>query len=125
MSDKKDKVLDLPMRKVYALDILRGEKVREYRLFTDHWATRLGEFNDPDDPDMMTDIKHFDRAHFHPYNKSWWLDVEITAIDIFTVNEAFLHDLGSEVNARIGDGIFVISLGKVIGTNLEDTKSKK
>ena len=113
------------MRKVYALEILRGEKVREYRLFTDHWASRLGEFNDPNDPDMMTDIKHFDRAHFHPYNKSWWLDVEITAIDIFTVNEAFLHDLGSEVNARIGDGIFVISLGKVLGTNLENTKSKK
>ncbi len=122
---KKDKVLDLPMRKCFALQILKGEKVREYRLFTDHWATRMGEFNDPDDPYMMTDIKPFTRAHFHPYNKSWWLDVEITAIDIFTVNQAFLDDLGSEVNARIGDGIFVISLGKVLGTNLEDTKSKK
>ena len=47
--DKKDKVLDLPMRKCFALQILKGEKVREYRLFTDHWATRMGEFNDPED----------------------------------------------------------------------------
>ena len=67
--DKKDKVLDLPMRKCFALQILKGEKVREYRLFTDHWATRMGEFNDPDDPDLMTDIKPFTRAHFHPYNR--------------------------------------------------------
>ena len=90
--DKKDKILDLPMRKCFALQILKGEKVREYRLFTDHWATRMGEFNDTEDPDVMTDIKPFTRAHFHPYNKSWWLDVEITAIDIFTVNQAFLSD---------------------------------
>ena len=116
---KTDKVLDLPMRKCYAQQILKGEKVHEYRLFTDHWATRLGEFNAPDAPDLMTDIKPYTRLHAHPYNKSWWLDVEITAIDLFTVNQAFLDDLGEEVSARIGDGMFVISLGRILGTNLQ------
>lgn len=122
--EKKDKVLDLPMRKCYALQILKGEKVREYRWWSDHWANRICVFDDPDDPDMMTGIKHFDRAHFHPYNKSWWLDVEITEIELFEVNEAFIHDVGDEVDVKIGDVVFVISLGKVLGTNLTDTKSK-
>ena len=122
---KKDKVLDLPLRKCYALQILKGEKIREYRWWSDHWANRLCEFNDPEDPNMMSGIKHFDRAHFHPISKEWWLDVEITDIDLFEVNEAFLKDVGSEVNAQIGDVVFVISLGKVLGTNLEDTQSKK
>ncbi len=117
--EQKDKVLDLPMRKVFALQILRGEKVREYRQFSDHWARRLGEFNDPDDPNMLTDIKHFDRAHFRNYDKTWWLDAEITAIDLYEVNQAFLDDVGGEVSAKIGDTFFVISLGKILGTNLQ------
>lgn len=118
-NNRQDKVLDLPMRKVYALDILSGEKFREYRQWSDHWATRICEFNDPNDPDMMTGIKHFDRAHFHDYRKTWWLDAEIVNIELFEVNEEFLQDLGHEVSARIGDAFFVIYLGKVLGTNLE------
>ena len=120
--NKKDKVLDLPLRKCFALQILKGEKVREYRWFSDHWSRRLGIFDDPDDPNMMTDIKHFDRAHFHDYNKTWWLDAEITEIDLIEANQAFIDDVGDEVNAQIGDAIFVISLGKVLGTNLEEKK---
>lgn len=107
------------MRKCYALEILRGEKVREYRPFTDHWAVRLGEFNDPNEKYLLTGLKHYDRAHFYNYAKSWWLDVEITAIDLYNVNQAFLDDVGSEVDAKLGDDIFVISLGKILGTNLE------
>lgn len=120
--NKTDRVLDLPMRKCFALQILKGEKVREYRWFSDHWSRRLGIFDDPDDPNMMTDIKHFDRAHFHDYNKTWWLDAEITEIDLIEANQAFIDDVGDEVNAQIGDAIFVISLGKVLGTNLEEKK---
>lgn len=111
----KDKVLNLPMRKCYALQILRGEKVREFRAFTDHWATRLCVFNDPNDPDLATGVKQFDRAHLYPYNKSWWLDVEITDIYMCTVNQDFIDDFENEVNAKIGDDIFIISLGKVLG----------
>ena len=62
------------------------------------------------------------RAHFHDYNKTWWLDAEITEINLFEVNQSFLDDVGDEVNAQIGDAIFVISLGKVLGTNLEEKK---
>ena len=35
------------------------ERLIDEKKFTDHWATRMGEFNDPDDPYMMTDIKPF------------------------------------------------------------------
>lgn len=110
-----DRVLNLPMRKCYAEKILHGEKVREFRAFTDHWAVRLGEFNDPDDPNFLTDIKHYDRAHFYPYNKSWWLDVEIKDIYLCTVNQDFIEDFESEVTAQVGDDIFIISLGRILG----------
>ena len=113
-----ERVLDMPMRKVHALEILKGEKVREYRAFTDHWAVRICEFNDPDDKDAATGIRHFDAVHFHPYNKSWYLDVEVEAIDIYDVNEDFINDVGGEVDVEIGDTVIVISLGKVIATNL-------
>lgn len=114
---KDDKVLNLPLRKVHALEILRGEKVREYRWPSDHWLRRIGEF-DPADPLTMIGFKHFDRVHFHPYNKSWWLDVEVKDIDIYTVNQDFIDDVGHEVQVNIGDDIIVISLGKVLGTNI-------
>ena len=110
-----DKVLNLPMRKCYAEQILSGEKVREYRPFTDHWAVCLCEFDDPKEPDLVTGLKHYDRAHFFPYNKNWWLDVEITDIYLCTVNQDFIEDFESEVTAKVGDDIFIVSLGKVLG----------
>ena len=106
--DMKDKVLNLPMRKCYAEQILSGKKVREFREFTDHWAERLCEFKDPEDPLLVTGEKHYDRAHFYPYNKSWWLDVEITDIYLCKVNQDFMEDFESEVNAKIGDDIFIL-----------------
>ncbi len=112
---EKQKVLNLPLRKCYAKQILKGEKVREFRAFTDHWAVRLCEFNDPNEPDLVTGIKKFDRVHFYPYNKSWWLDVEVTDIYLCVVNQDFIEDFESEVTAQIGDDIFIISLGKILG----------
>lgn len=49
--DMKEKVLNLPMRKCWAEQILSGKKVREYRAFIDHWAVRLCEFTDPNEPE--------------------------------------------------------------------------
>ena len=121
----KEKVLNLPMRKCYAEQILSGKKVREFRAFTDHWAVRLCEFNDSKEPNLVTGLKHYDRVHFFPYNKQWWLDFEVTDIYLCTVNQDFIEDFEQEVSAKIGDDIFIISLGEVLGYDGIGDKKKE
>lgn len=111
-------VLNIPLRKVHALEIIRGEKKREYRAFTDHWATRLCLFEDPDDKLIATGVKWFDSVHFYPYNNKWFLDVEVKDIEWLTVDENFIEKYGKEVEAAPGSQIFVIHLGKIMDTNL-------
>jgi len=113
-----DGVLNIPLRKAHALEILRGEKVREYRTFSDHWAKRLCTFEDPQDPYLATGIKQFKRVHFYPYNNKWFVDCEVKAIIWYTVDEEFLKEFGHEVEAEIDSQIFIIRLGEIIDTNL-------
>jgi len=114
-----EKILSMPLAKKHAIEILTGEKVREYRAFNDHWAQRLCTFDDPDDKFVATGIKHFDRVHFYPYNNKWFVDCEVKNIQWVTVDEEFLKGFGDEVKAEIGSVIFVLHLGKVIDTNLK------
>lgn len=111
-------VLNLPLRKSFALEILRGEKVREYRTFNDHWAKRLCTFDDPTDKYLATGLKPFNTVHFYPYNNKWHLDCEIKAIDLCKVDEEFNKYFGEEVEAEPNTDIIVITLGKIIDTNL-------
>lgn len=106
------------MRKKHALEILRGEKVREFRWYCDHWAKILCEFNDPNDKGAISGLKCFDRVHFYPYNNKWFLDVEFKDMGLYEVNGEFVAQYGNEVAASYGYWCFVIGLGKVIGTNL-------
>ena len=115
-----ERVLNLPMRKKYALEILHGKKVREYRSCTEHWAKILGECNDPKDKHIVTDLKEFDRIHFYPYNNKWILDVEFKAMGLYEVDDEFLSHFGTEIEAEKGSWVFVIRLGKVISTNLTE-----
>ena len=107
------------MRKQFALEILRGEKVREYRAVNDHWAKILGVFNDPNDKFLLTDVKKFKRVHFYPYNNKWFLDCEVKAIIAATIDEEFIKYFGDEYDGKKGDAVFIIRLGDVISTNLE------
>ncbi len=113
-----DEVLNLPMKKANALEILRGEKVREYRTFNDYWAKRLCVFEDDSDPYLATGLKPFKRVHFYPYNNKWHLDCEIKALIWYTVDEEFLAEFGNEVVASLGSQIFIIRLGEIIESNL-------
>ena len=119
---KEERVLNLPMRKVHALEILRGEKVREYRACTDHWAKILGECNDPNDAHTVTDLREFDRVHFYTMNKKspWFLDVQFKAMILTEVDDEFLRLFGKEVAAQKGEWWFVIRLGDVIATDLTE-----
>lgn len=111
-------VLNMTIRKAFAQQILRGEKKREYRAFSDHWASRLCTFDDPKDKFLATGIRHYDILHLYPYNAKWYLDVEVKDILMGEVDQEFLDNYGNEVEAEIGSNIFVIFLGDVIDTNL-------
>lgn len=113
-----DDVLNIPLRKAHALEILRGEKVREYRTFNDHWAKRLCRFTDPQDSFLVTGVKQFKRVHFYPYNNKWFIDCDVKAIDLCKVDEEFNKYFGKEVEAEPDTDIFVITLGEIIETNL-------
>lgn len=113
-----ERVLNIPLRKVHALEILKGEKVREYRAFNDHWAKRICLFEDEKDPYLATGIKQFDRVHFYPYNNKWFVDCSVKAIIWYTVDEEFLKEFGHEVEANIGDQLFVIRIDKVLDTDI-------
>ena len=114
-----EKILNLPLRKKHALEIIKGEKVREYRAFTDHWASRLCLFEDETDKYMATDVRKFEKIHFYPYNNKWHLDVEVKNIGWYTVDEQMIKDLSGEVELPpVGEQIFIINLGKVLSTDL-------
>lgn len=116
------KVLNLIMRKSQALEILQGNKWREYRAATDHWCKIIGKFEDPAKPWDMTGVKDcFKVAHFYPYNNKWFLDVEIADIYLTEIDEEFINgEWGKEYEGEIGDLVFVILLGNVINSNLTD-----
>ena len=114
-----EKILNMPLLKKHALEIIRGEKVREYRPFNDHWAKRLCVFEDEKDPYAATGLRHFDRVHFYPYNNNWFLDCSVKAIIWYTVVDEFLKEFGHEVEAKPGDVIFIIRIGEVLDTNLK------
>ncbi|MCD7713990.1 MAG: hypothetical protein LUI08_03550 [Prevotella sp.] len=113
------RVLKCVMRKEYALEILAGTKKHEFRVASDFWLKRLCEFNDPADPYMATDIKGYDVIHFYPYNNKWFLDCEILEIAYREVDDEFRKDFPSEADAPKGMPLFVITLGKILATNLK------
>ncbi len=115
----KIKVLNMVLKKEFALEIVRGKKVREYRAFTPFWVKRLCLFEDPSDKLLATGVKWYDRVHFYPYNNKWFVDCSIESIKWVTVDREFQEKYKDEVIANIGDIIFVIQLGKVLATNLE------
>lgn len=101
--------LDLIMKREWAEKILMGEKKIEFRDYTEHYANRLFDKETMDYIDEHLDDEEFmagyeyifspmrqvETIHFHNYNKSWYLDVEV---DINAVIEAtqedadYLHD---------------------------------
>lgn len=114
MKEEQTEVLNLPMRKVHALEILKGTKVREYRAFSDHWAQRLCIT----EGDEVIKCKQFKKIHFYPLNQKWYLDVEFDGMGLYQMTAERLKELADEVTAVEDQWLFIIKLGKVIDTNL-------
>lgn len=138
--------LNLVIKREYAEQILRGEKKLEFREYKDFYIKKL---IDPDvadyirthidDNDVTTfcnDIRQVSKIHFYNYNRSWFLDVEVTYNDAFCINKRdikFLqekygcHDFDADlkrmeamkVPADERPYLFYFVIGKVLGTDLK------
>ena len=87
------KVLNLILQKKFAKEILAGEKVREYREYTDFYATKLINFKDVADSTIhlesgthFTPI-HYDAIRFYWYSKESLL-VECLGWSVLTISKA-------------------------------------
>lgn len=136
--------LNLIMRKEYAEQILRGEKPLEFRAYSDFYVKRLidkkvseyiGAHVEEDEVFMFcNDVKQVQKIHFHNYNNTWFLDVECTFNDVFSINKhdiEFLqnkygvHDFDEDLekyekaNVKERPFLFYFVCGNVIDTNLK------
>lgn len=119
--------LELKMRREYAEAILRGTKPLEFREFKDFFIKKL--------IDMETiSIRQVKKIHFHNYNRSWFLDIECSETDVFSItkediellqekygvhdyDEYFEYCEKNHINQR--PRLFYFVVGKVLDTNLK------
>lgn len=95
--------LDLIMKREWAEKILTGEKKVEFRDYTEHYAKRMFDKKTLDYIDkhledaefmagyeyLFSPLRQVETIHFHNYNNTWYLDVEV---DINQVIEATQED---------------------------------
>lgn len=98
---------DLLLQKKFALDILSGKKRVEVRSFSDHYISRfidkdvqkrnneakLKPFDDDYEIALREDVHYI---HFHNYNNSWFLDVEIEGIGMCVVDSQDIEPLAND-----------------------------
>lgn len=131
--------LNLLLRKEFALQILNGEKIVEFRAFSEHYCDRLIDKDVDnwmqehiDDEEAMFFANHVrpvKKIHFHNYNNSWTLDVEcerndfvaVTNKDVEFLNKAYdcheLDDMLDNFNKKKEKNrpfFFFFALGKVL-----------
>ncbi len=135
--------LNLIMRKEFAEQIIAGTKKLEFRNFSEFYVNRLidkkvNEYINQhiDDDEVVVfcnDIRQVQKIHFHNYNNSWFLDVECTFNDAFSVipsdieflqNQYGVHDFDEllkmyeEAGEKQRPFFFYFVCGKVVDTNL-------
>lgn len=145
--------LSLIMKKEYAMQILAGTKKLEYRAYSPFYISRLIDKNvsnyiqanldNEEVPFFCNDIRQVKKIHFHDYNNSWFLDVEVEFNDAFSLVKSDIEYLHREFDAHEWDNdlenyekagvpederpyFFYFVCGKVIDTNLgEKTNSSE
>lgn len=144
VNGKQVEAYDLLMKKEYALEILSGKKRVEFRSFTDHYISRFMDREamkrnkakgNPTIEELREEVRtDIEYIHFHNYNNSWYLDVEIEGIGYCFVDSQDIGPLAEEFDdfkAYIEDAkkndqlppderpmMFYIVLAEVVATNL-------
>ena len=136
-------VLNLIMRKEFALEIVQGKKKVEFRAYSEHFSSRLYDQdvlnfmqlhkNETDILDECDPLRAVRIIHFHNYENSWFLDVEcilndvvaVTDEDVAYLNEEYdCHELDEQLQTLKSTGednrpmYFYFVIGKVLKTNL-------
>lgn len=137
-------VLNLIMKREYAEQILRGEKKVEFRAVSDHYIKRLidrkvVEFKkrheaDPDVQEFCDPLRIVRKIHFHNYNNSWFLDVDVVENDYVAADKEGVEFLNKRYDCheldelyeslppkerdKLAPTFFFFVIDKVVATNL-------
>ena len=141
--------LDLLMRREYAEDILAGRKRVEFRDASQYYDKKLVDMPmfeyidkkiNEEDKDFLeihqeyvSAVRLVDKIHFHNYNNSWYLDVEVQFNELITADDEGVEFMQKEFNCHELDkenewaktenkkfpSYYYFVLGDVIDTNLE------
>lgn len=138
--------LNLIMHKEFAEQILHGEKVLEFRAYTQHYVSRIidkdvdnyvASKNVEQDSDLFTFadvVRPVLKIHFHNYNNSWHLDVECTNNFIMPCARKWVENIQKNFGCHEMDDMladlekrkakdrplfFVFVCGKVLDTDLK------
>lgn len=135
---------NLLMKKEFAQVILNGQKKVEFRSFSDHYCRMFIDEEvarknkeaglKPGDEKFDFGLRDTQYIHFHNYNNSWYLDVEVAGIGMCVVDSYDISSLAEDFDdfkAYIDDAkkndelpederpmMFYLVLGDVVSTNL-------
>lgn len=142
-------VLNLIMTRKYAKEIVEGKKKVEFRAYTDHYVGRLFDRNVLDflkshegeeaveqavEDGIVDPLRLVRKIHFHDYNNSWFLDVDVLVNDNLAVTKEDVEMLHAEYDCHEMDSLlasldlqkekvrplyFFFVIDKVTDTNLK------
>lgn len=139
---KEVECLNLIMKKEFAEQILSGEKKVEFRTFSEHYVKRLydrdvlnyiDEHAEEDAVEFMDCMRPIKKIHFHNYNNSWFLDVEVQEAGECAATKPWVKIFNEEFDCHELDQItkdldkrkdpnrplfFYFVIGKILETNI-------
>lgn len=142
-------VLNLVMTRKNAKEIVDGKKKVEFRAYSDHYVGRLFDRNVLDflkshegdevvgqavEDGIVDPLRMVKKIHFHDYNNSWYLDVDVSVNDNLAITKEDVEMLNTLYDCHEMDRTlrslelqkekerplyFFFVIGKVIDTNLK------